>query len=417
VIIVQGKWQMDSWYRDRQHQNELVLLSESGFTTDQLTLRFLEWFITYTRAGPREQPKLLLMDNHGSHITPEFILLARANNVIPFSFPAHLTHCMQPRDVGIFQAMKHWHSKAIQCALETLDFDYTVGSFFRDLPKIRTQTLKKTTIKHAFEQAGMWPIDRQKVLQKMSKYMKEATPEPLALPDLPPPNTPRTTYEFRAKWSKIQPKLQNQLSGPSQRQFDSIERGLHSLLDVSDITRVEQDVLYTRITEVVRKKPTIRRRVGNGEMTASHAQRLIDAKDRKAKEKWEKQAVRAQRIAKNKRKRELHELGVLHRRLERLRVKSLKQVDSNDVGASHLTVPIPYPEKEAALIEQEQEENLVPEGFEAGDPEKWFVDTQGESNIEPSGPPRTWLQDDFVPFEEEDSSSDESFESFSSIIV
>ena len=95
--------------------------------------------------------------------------------------------------------------------------------------------------------------------------------------------------------------------------------------------------------------------------------------------------------------------------------QALKQVDSNDIGASHLTVPIPDPEKEAALIEQE--ENLVPEGFEAGDPEKWFVDTQGEATIEPSGPPRTWLQDDFVPFEEEDSSSDESFESFSSIIV
>jgi hypothetical protein len=30
---------------------------------------------------------------------------------------------------------------------------------------------------------------------------------------------------------------------------------------------------------------------------------------------------------------------------------------------------------------------------------------------------KDWLQDDFVPFEEEDSSSDESFESFSSIIV
>jgi hypothetical protein len=88
-----------------------------------------------------------------------------------------------------------------------------------------------------------------------------------------------------------------------------------------------------------------------GEMTISHAQALIEAKDRKEKAKWEKQAASAQRIAKNKRKRELHELGVLHRRLERLRVKSLKQVDSNDIGASHLTVLIPDPEKEAALIE------------------------------------------------------------------
>ena len=198
----------------------------------------------------------------------------------------------------------------------------------------------------------MWPIDRQKVLDKMSKYMKEATPEPPVLPDLPPdlpPVTPRTTHEFRAKWSSLQPKLQNQLSSPSQRQFDSIDRGLQSLLNTSDITRVERDLLYTRVSEVVRKKPTIRRRLGNGEMTASYAQGLIDARDRKAKEKWEKQTARAQRIAKNKRKRELHGLGVLHRRLERLRVKSLKQVNSDDIGASHLTVPIPDPEKEAML--------------------------------------------------------------------
>ncbi len=182
------------------------------------------------------------------------------------------------------------------------------------------------------------------------------------------------------------------MSSPSQRQFDLIERGLQSLLNVSDITRVERDLLYTRVAEVVRKKPTIRRRVAKGgEMTTLHAHAIIEARDRKEKAKWEKQAARAQRIAKNKRKRELHELGVLHRRLERLRVKSLKQVDSNDIGASHLTVLIPDPEKEAALIEQEQEENLVPEGFKAGDPEKWFVDTQGESTIEPSSPSRTWL--------------------------
>ena len=187
---------MDSWYRERLGQKEVILLSDSGFTNDELTFRFLQHFIEYTKAGPFEPLKLLLMDNHGSHLTPAFILLARRNNVIPYSFPSHLTHCMQPCDVGIFQPMKHWHDKAIQHALETLDFDYTISSFLRDMPQIRTQTLRKITIKHAFEQAGMWPIDSHKVLEKMSKYMKEATPEPPALPDLPPPATLRTTYEF-----------------------------------------------------------------------------------------------------------------------------------------------------------------------------------------------------------------------------
>jgi hypothetical protein len=136
-------------------------------------------------------------------------------------------------------------------------------------------------------------------------------------------------------------------------------------------------------------------------------------RDLKEKLKWEKKKAKAQKTAKNKVKKELHNLGVLRRRIERRRGKALKQVDPDDIGAAHLTVIIPDPEKEAerqALIEQE---SLIPEGFEAGDPEKWFVDTEG-SSIKPS---ETWLQDNFVPFEEEDSSSDESFESFSSIVV
>jgi hypothetical protein len=110
------------------------------------------------------------------------------------------------------------------------------------MPKIRTQTLRKITIKHALEHAGMWPVNGHKVLEKMSKYMKETTPEPPTLPDLPPPATPRTTHEFRAKWSNLFTAKASKSSSPSQRQFDSIERGLQSLLDVSDITRVERDL-------------------------------------------------------------------------------------------------------------------------------------------------------------------------------
>jgi hypothetical protein len=96
---------MEPWYRDRLHQNELtiILLSESGFTTDELTFRFLQHFIAHTISGPSKQLKLLLIDNYSSHITPESILLTRPNNVIPFSFPAHLTRCMQPCDVAIFR--------------------------------------------------------------------------------------------------------------------------------------------------------------------------------------------------------------------------------------------------------------------------------------------------------------------------
>jgi hypothetical protein len=112
------------------------------------------------------------MDNHGRHLTPQFILLARANNIVPFTFPVHLTHCMQPLDVGVFQSYKHWHNKAIQCALETLDFEYTILSFLRDLCEVQSKTFKRTTIQNAFTTSAMWPINCQKVVQKMAKYIK-----------------------------------------------------------------------------------------------------------------------------------------------------------------------------------------------------------------------------------------------------
>ena len=59
----------------------------------------------------------MLMDNHGTHCTPEFIKLANENHIRPLPLIPHLTHCMQPLDVGVFQPYKHWHDKAIQYVL------------------------------------------------------------------------------------------------------------------------------------------------------------------------------------------------------------------------------------------------------------------------------------------------------------
>jgi hypothetical protein len=67
---------MDSWYQDKLKGGKKVLLSETGFTSDELALEYLQYFIQHTSAIPRGPFILLLMDNHGSHRTPQFILLA-----------------------------------------------------------------------------------------------------------------------------------------------------------------------------------------------------------------------------------------------------------------------------------------------------------------------------------------------------
>lgn len=93
---------MVSWYNEKLTGTELVLLSESSYTNSELAMLYLEHFISNTRVSPNEAAKVLLMDSHISHISPEFVIRATAMNVFPYAFPSHLTHVMQPLNVSVF---------------------------------------------------------------------------------------------------------------------------------------------------------------------------------------------------------------------------------------------------------------------------------------------------------------------------
>ena len=55
--------------------------------------------------------------------------------------------------------------------------EYNVRSFFRDLPLIRERTFKERTIKHAFRDAGMWPVSFKAVKAKINEYGKKQKPK------------------------------------------------------------------------------------------------------------------------------------------------------------------------------------------------------------------------------------------------
>ena len=93
--------------------NAIIVTSEKSFTNNAIGIEFLKHFIKHTDAGPHSEWKLLLMDNHESHETAEFLKLANNNHILPYPLIPHLTHCMQPLDVDIFQPYKHWHDRAM----------------------------------------------------------------------------------------------------------------------------------------------------------------------------------------------------------------------------------------------------------------------------------------------------------------
>jgi hypothetical protein len=321
---------------------------------------FLEHFIKHTDAGPNKPRKVLLMDSHTSHTTPEFVLRATEMNIHPYPFPSHLTHCMQPLDVGVFQPYKHWHKKAVQHAMRNLDVDYNIASFFRDLTEIRTNTFKKGTILGAFREAGMWPINSKEALKKMRVY---------ALPERPPdpPEIPRTPTRFMHSELKLQhwqTKISHLLSSPSAREWDSWARGTENILASGELAVLQYDLLSTKVANQQKAKVKSRGVVmaSNGPLTATDALKRKEDKARKSKEAQEKSTNYKARIALNRVKRELHSRGVQARKAELARKREVnKLLKANQEVSPDLLMPIPDPEKEAheADLQEEASTQLI----------------------------------------------------------
>jgi len=164
------------------------------------------------------------MDNHGSHETGDIIRLAFDNKILLYPLLAHLTHCMQPLDVGCFQPYKHWHDKAIKESLAIFDTEYGIRSFLRDLPTIRAKTFKKDTIRHAFRDSGMWPVSPKRCISKLKVYNPlEEEPELPRFPrDGERPTTPSDLHQVERSLLWIQQKVQEIGSSPTRTTVSSI---------------------------------------------------------------------------------------------------------------------------------------------------------------------------------------------------
>ena len=186
---------MIDWFPEGLPAGTHIAPTENGFTTDAIALEFLQHYIDNLDCGSEADWKLMLIDNHESHCTSEFINLANKNHIRPYLLIPHFTHCMQPLNVGIFQPYKHWHDVVIQDALFEFNTKYMVPRFLDDLSKIQNNTFKKGTIRHAFKKSGMWPPNVTKCIEQFKVFKLNVQNKAVA-GDNPPLPSRTSTIEY-----------------------------------------------------------------------------------------------------------------------------------------------------------------------------------------------------------------------------
>ena len=104
-----------SWISDLVAEQHQIFVSHSatGWSNNDLGLAWLEQvFDRYTAAKARRQWRLLILDGHGSHLTPEFLDYCNAHRILLMVFPPHSTHSLQPLDVVLFAPLsRHYTSE------------------------------------------------------------------------------------------------------------------------------------------------------------------------------------------------------------------------------------------------------------------------------------------------------------------
>ncbi|KAF6519132.1 hypothetical protein HZS61_009512 [Fusarium oxysporum f. sp. conglutinans] len=177
--------------------------SENGWTSNKLALVWLrKAFIPSTKPENANEPRLLILDGHGSHMTEEFLWECYNNNIYLLFLPAHASHVLQPLDVAVFGPLKRAYRRLLSDLACIADSSH-IGkiTFLYTYDKARKEATTKSNALAGFKATGLWPVNLAKVL--MNPMVTE-TPSPAATAISPAKEqdssllkTPRSSIQLR----------------------------------------------------------------------------------------------------------------------------------------------------------------------------------------------------------------------------
>ena len=224
-IIFKGKVHIEGWYQDAALPKDWrIEVSPNGWTSDQIGLKWLQnIFIPATNGGrTTEKYRLLVLDGHGSHLTPQFDQICSENNIIPICMPPHSSHLLQPLDVGCFSPLKRAYGHLVENkARHLVENKARLGSnhidkfdFLEAYPQAHIEAFKHETIKNSFAASGLVPFRPERVLEKLHIQLKTPTP-PGSQSTNSEPKTPYNLKQLQKQASTIKKLLRQRTESPS----------------------------------------------------------------------------------------------------------------------------------------------------------------------------------------------------------
>jgi hypothetical protein len=256
LIIFAGKVHMEEWFlQDNLDDDWQIAVTPNGYISDELAFEWLQKFDFETQNQAKSGYRMLLMDNHRSHTTYEFLDFCNKKNIICVAFPPHSTHKLQPLDGAPFQQYKNHHGKAVNQQARLGSMEFNKNDFLYSLRDIRSKTFTSRVIRSGFSGRGIHPYNPEIVLAEMREELGSDDDSTLtfidgeAIPSSPTNasiSPPRTAYKLRQRITKARKSLE-EIEAILSESSPTLNRRLNRIFDGS---LMQAELNAQRATEI-----------------------------------------------------------------------------------------------------------------------------------------------------------------------
>jgi hypothetical protein len=262
MIIFKGKMHLSTWYAAELGipSNWTIGVSDNGWTTDTLGLTWLtEVFEKHTKDRTIGKYRLLILDGHGSHGTPEFDLFCREHSIVTLCMPPHSSHLIQPLDVSCFGPLKKAYSKQVELQMQGGINHINKPDFLTNYSKSRLQALSSSNILGGFAATGLVPFNPECVLEKLHITLRTPTPPALPIQSSPwNPKTPHTIRDLERQTQSIRHSIRHSESSPTQLALNQVIKGCQ--LAIHNATLLAEENRQLRAENTRKKLKRARRK-------------------------------------------------------------------------------------------------------------------------------------------------------------
>jgi hypothetical protein len=138
----------------------------------------------------RRKKKLFLFDNHGSNLEASLTNFFIANNVVALTFPAHLTHKLQPLDLTVFSTFSAYIAESAGIKLKENN-ELTIEDYPSIIDRGWQKASDKFTVRSGWKKAGITEV--------IEKALSLPTSSSTLIPTAQLATTPTETSNLRIR--------------------------------------------------------------------------------------------------------------------------------------------------------------------------------------------------------------------------